>query len=201
METEDIASSFNLIGGLIYLSPDDESLKPVYRFFQQPEWFYQWPCGDLEELKKINKLIGKNPIKPESLLEVHNALFIKGEIVSPWASAYLNGEGRAFGASIMKLRSFLEEQGLSLKRHADEPEDHIGLLLLTGAWLAVAKREKALTFLLKDFILPWISMYCKLSKSLSPNSFYQGIADLLLLTCLEIQKDRQLDVTPLALYH
>ena len=206
MDIEATVSCLNVLGGLLYLPPDDESLTPVFKVFSDPYWTSSWPCGDKEALSAIHELISGQPHEPQDLKEAHGELFVGKEPLSghlkapPWGSVYTDAQREMFGQSTQKLRAFLGEQGLEIKRNNDEPEDHIGLLLLTAAWLGVARREKALSSLLQDHVLPWAPTYFSLLKAASPHPFYQGIADLAALTLDTLRRERNLEVMELNLH-
>jgi len=202
MNTDASVSCLNILGGVLYLSPLDAGLTPVFNVFSDPNWMTGWPCGTYEELVKIDEIIQSMPHDPNDLVHAYTELFTGSDHMKapPWGSVYLDRQHAAFGQSTLKLRNFLDEQGISLNRNKEEPEDHIGLLLLTAAWLGIAKREKALSMLLAEHILPWAPTYLNVLKTVSPHPFYQGIAELTLLTLKSLEQTRELDVTPLNLY-
>jgi TorA maturation chaperone TorD len=202
MDTGSAVSCLNILGGLLYLPPDDESLAPVFKVFADRRWVFAWPCGSREELAAVDGLIRREPHEPADLEPAFNELFRGAADMKapPWASVYMDNRRAAFGESTLKLRAFLDEQGLGLNHTPDEPEDHIGLLLLTAAWLGVAKREKALNQLLQEHILPWAPTYLNLLKTVAPHPFYQGIAELAAITLKALQESREIAVNGAPVY-
>ncbi len=202
MDTSFTASCFNLLGGLLYLKPSDTDLAPVFAILDDPNWTQNWPCGTPEELSKIAALLAQEAVPSQSLSEAHTALFIGPDHLQapPWGSVYLDPERVVFGHSTLKLREFLAEEGIALNMDNAEPEDHIGLLLLTAAWLGVEKRDRSLSLLLAEHILPWAPTYFNLLRTASPHPFYRGIAELGLLTLDAMSKTLDIEARPLQIY-
>jgi len=198
MDIETLIPCFNILGGLLYLPPEDESLKPVFNVFSDPGWISSWPCGSKTALQEIDRLIQQAPHEPKDLVPAYYELFGTEEDKAhlkapPWGSVYIDSERTAFGRSTQELREFLDDQQIGLNQEREEPEDHIGLLLLTAAWMGIAKREKAFDILLKIYILPWAPTYLALLGTVAPHPFYKAIADLTLLTLEETREARHID--------
>lgn len=95
----------------------------------------------------------------------------------PWGSVYTDRECVIFGESTLDLRSWMRTRGIARLGGTEEPEDHIGLLLILMAWLA---RHKPL--LLDEFLrlhlLTWSSHFLAQLGEAAKHPFYVGLAYL-----------------------
>ena len=68
----------------------------------------------------------------EKLNDDYQALFIGPNALPapPWGSVYLDKEAVIFGSSLLELRNFMRQHGISLQLAQKEPEDHFGLMMM-----------------------------------------------------------------------
>ena len=132
-----ISTTGRLLGAAFYYAPDDERIAGVLQFFQQPNWQQEWTSFvDEKTQKKSTALITEG--LHQNLDEQYQALFIGPNALPapPWGSVYLDPESVIFGQSLLALRTFLQQHHIAFRSNQDEPEDHIGLMLMLAAYLA-----------------------------------------------------------------
>ena len=56
-----------------------------------------------------------------------------------------------FGNSLLALRDFLQQHQIAFQTQQDEPEDHIGLMLMLAAYLAENRPHLLIEFLREHF--------------------------------------------------
>lgn len=122
-----------LLGVCFYYEPSDSRIAGVLDFFRQPNWMQEW---EIPTSEKLTALI-KQGLK-QDLTEQYQNLFIgPNELQAPpWGSVYLDPECVIFGHSLLALRDFLKRHQIAFQSQQDEPEDHIGLMLMLAAYLA-----------------------------------------------------------------
>ena len=154
-----ISTTGRLLGAAFYYAPDDERIARVLQFFQQPNWQQEWMSFvDEKTLKKSTALITEG--LHQNLDEQYQALFIGPNALPapPWGSVYLDPESVIFGQSLLALRTFLKQHQIAFQSNQDEPEDHIGLMLMLAAYLA-ENRPHLLPEFLSQHLLTWASYF------------------------------------------
>ena len=145
-----------LLGASFYYEPSDSRIAGVLDFFSQPTWTEEWEIP-LEEkaCEKITALINQG--LTQDLTEQYQNLFIgPNELVAPpWGSVYLDPECVIFGNSLLALRDFLKRHQIAFQAQQDEPEDHIGLMLMLAAYLAETRPHLLVEFL-SQHLLTWV---------------------------------------------
>ncbi|PJG84387.1 Tat proofreading chaperone DmsD [Conservatibacter flavescens] len=166
-----ISISGRLLGSLFYYAPDEEKVRSVLDYFQQNNWQAEW-LG-LKNPEKITALLNNTA----HLSVQYQTMFIGPNALPapPWGSVYLDKESVIFGDSLLKLRDFLRHHQIEFVRLQDEPEDHIGLMLMLAAYLAESRPELLIEFL-RDHFLIWSSRYLALLSAQQDAPFYQGLA-------------------------
>ena len=171
-----------LLGASFYYEPSDSRIAGVLDFFRQPTWTEEWEIP-LEEkaCEKITALI-KQGLK-QDLTEQYQNLFIgPNELVAPpWGSVYLDPECVIFGNSLLALRDFLKRHQIAFRAQQDEPEDHIGLMLMLAAYLAETRPHLLVEFL-SQHLLTWAPHFLTKLANVENHPFYQGLAKLTLIT-------------------
>ena len=113
---------------------------------------------------------------------------------APWGSVYTDKDGVMFGASWVALRAWMRENGVSVgARDANEPEDHIGLMLELMAWLA-DERPGLLPEFLSLHLLPWAGHFLEGMRDVSQHAFFEGLATLAKASLDGIQDALELEV-------
>jgi hypothetical protein len=170
-----------LLGSSFYYEPSDSRIASVLEFFRQPNWMQEWEIP-LEEKtsEKLTALI-KQGLK-QDLTEQYQNLFIgPNELQAPpWGSVYLDPECVIFGHSLLALRDFLKRHQIAFQSQQDEPEDHIGLMLMLAAYLA-ENRPHLLAEFLSQHLLTWAPHFLSQLANVENHPFYQGLAQLTLI--------------------
>ena len=112
----------------------------------------------------------------------------------PWGSVYMDREQVIFGATTMKLHDWMRHNGIGVKKGtSDEPEDHLGTLLLMMAYIARNKPEVLVEYL-QLHVLTWSSHFLELMENEAHHPFYYGLASLARLSLEGIQETLQIEV-------
>lgn len=167
-----------LLGACFYYEPSDSRIVGVLEFFRQPNWMQEW---EIPTSEKLTALI-KQGLK-QDLTEQYQNLFIgPNELLAPpWGSVYLDPECVIFGHSLLALRDFLKRHQIVFQSQQDEPEDHIGLMLMLAAYLA-ENRPHLLAEFLSQHLLTWAPHFLSQLANVENHPFYQGLAQLALIT-------------------
>ena len=189
-----------LLGASFYYEPSDSRIAGVLDFFRQPTWTQEWEIP-LEEkaCEKITALI-KQGLK-QDLTEQYQNLFIgPNELVAPpWGSVYLDPECVIFGNSLLALRDFLKRHQIAFQAQQDEPEDHIGLMLMLAAYL-VETRPHLLVEFLSQHLFTWAPHFLTKLANVENHPFYQGLAQLTLITLDDWKQKLSLSVPDVRFY-
>ena len=189
-----------LLGASFYYEPSDSRIAGVLDFFSQPTWTEEWEIP-LEEkaCEKITALINQGLI--QDLTEQYQNLFIgPNELVAPpWGSVYLDPECVIFGNSLLALRDFLKRHQIAFQAQQDEPEDHIGLMLMLAAYLAETRPHLLVEFL-SQHLLTWVPHFLNKLANVENHPFYQGLAQLTLITLDDWKQKLSLSVPDVRFY-
>lgn len=141
-----------IIGSLFFYPPNEPQNKPLIALFQTGAW--QADCHFLSENKRSEIQQNLQKVADEQIEADYQALFIGPNNLPapPWGSVYLDKESVVFGESLLALRAFLQHSGIDFSLNQNEPEDHIGLMLMLTAYLLDENQH-----LLKPF---WQSIFC-----------------------------------------
>lgn len=184
-----------IIGSLFFYPPNEPQNKPLIALFQTGAW--QADCHFLSENKRSEIQQNLQKVADEQLEADYQALFIGPNNLPapPWGSVYLDKESVVFGESLLALRAFCNIVALIFSLNQNEPEDHIGLMLMLTAYLLDENQHLLKPFLAEHF-LPWAYRFLELFNATS-TPFYQGLGILAEALLLDLQKN--LEIQPLAL--
>ncbi|CAI0738658.1 Tat proofreading chaperone DmsD [Serratia proteamaculans] len=186
MTLENIALTGRVLGVLLYAPPESEDGQQLLATLSESEWVKEWPYGDAEQLQTAAALIatGIEDEQEESLAEAYQRLFVGPDTLPAplWGSVYLDKENVLFGNSTLRLRRWLRSNGIDAQHDRNEPEDHIGTLLMMVAWLAEERQGGLVEQLLTKHLLPWAPRYLELLQANAQHPFYQGLAQLAQIT-------------------
>lgn len=135
-------------------------------------------------------------IDADALVDDYRRLFVGPgpKACPPWGSVYTDPDQVIFGESTLALRRWLKREGIAFDfGDSEEPDDHIGALLVLMAWIARNRPELAEEFL-KEHLLPWALHFLTLMQKEAAHPFYRGLAQLTSLTLAGMQKDLDLHV-------
>ncbi|OOS01295.1 DMSO reductase maturation protein DsmD [Canicola haemoglobinophilus] len=192
-----VSTSGRLLGALFYFEPFSPELSNIFPFFQQSEWEQEWqvvlPKNLLQNIKE--------GMRSSNLDVEYQTLFIgpNSLIAPPWGSVYLDPEAVIFGDSLLKLREFLDKNRIEFISKQDEPEDHIGIMLMLSAYLAENNPTLLPEFLQQHFLI-WSSRYLDLLIAGSESDFYKGIGLLTRITLEDWKSRFHLDVPKVHFY-
>ena len=181
---EKISESSQILASLFRLDVSKNSeLASAIRSLNEGEWPINLSDREDEaKLKVAFELLhkGLEPNQLESLHEEYNRLFVGPFTLPcpPWGSVYLDKDKVIFGTSTLDLRDWMKANGISLNLEMNEPEDHIGLMLIMISTLAGDAKEKQLSEILNNHFYPWIYNYLDCLKKSTTHDFYRGLAKL-----------------------
>lgn len=189
-----------LLGASFYYEPSDSRIAGVLDFFRQPTWTEEWEIP-LEEkaCEKITALINQGLI--QDLTEQYQNLFIgPNELLAPpWGAVYLDPECVIFGNSLLALRDFLKNHQIAFQSQQDEPEDHIGLMLMLAAYLAETRPHLLVEFL-SLHLFTWAPHFFTKLANVENYPFYQGLAQLTLIVLDDWKQKLSLSVPEVRFY-
>ncbi len=192
-----VSLSGRLLGALFYYAPTEVQLESILDFFRQPDWQHEWQHEvDATILQAIQQ-----GLTTEALDTTYQELFIGPAALSapPWGSVYLDPESVLFGDSLLKLREFLRQHRVEFVTTQNEPEDHIGLMLLLSAYLA-ENRPELLVIFLSEHVFTWSTRYLQLLANQQTSVFYRGLALLTQATLNQWQQQLDIQVNSVRLY-
>lgn len=172
----DIALCARVLGALFYYSPASAEAAPLAQLLRHENWRAQWP----EAVPDAITCGFRAPESEETLEQAWQRLFIGPWALPapPWGSVWLDRESVLFGDSTLALRQWMRENEIDVGAASNEPEDHIGLLLLMAAWLAENGRADALEQLLAWHLLPWASRFVQVFCENAGHPFYTALGEL-----------------------
>lgn len=143
----------------------------------------EWPFVEADQAKEA---LGKmrtgleDGCESDALVWEYRRLFVgpAAKPAPPWGSVYTDKDRVVFGASTMELRAWMRKNGISIaKKESDEPEDHIGTMLVLLSWLS-DKRPDLVKEFLRDHLLTWSSHFLTQLEEAAEQPFYEGLARL-----------------------
>ena len=169
------------LGALFYFAPDSDQAAPLVAAFRDGSWQDGWPLPTavLQPLADGFSRTGEAPLPA-----AWQRLFIGPDALPapPWGSVWLDRESVLFGDSTLALRQWMREQGIDVESAQNEPEDHIGTLLMLAAWLVESGRQTACDQLLAWHLLPWAGRFLAVFQAQAAHPFYAALGQLTLLT-------------------
>lgn len=191
-----IALTGRVLGALYYQEPKSRDVASLYATLEDPTWAEQWPVQHEELAAIAQRMTDGFNYAEESLSEAWQRLFIGPYALpaSPWGSVYLDKENVLFGDSMLELRRWMRKNDISNEQESNEPEDHIGLLLMLTAWLAEEGLQQKVDELLAWHILPWSGRFLELFIANAEHPFYQALGELTQITLADWQKEMLIPV-------
>lgn len=180
-ELASFALTARALGALFYFAPNSEEAAPLVAAFNSGAWQEAWPLPEavLAPLTGAFSKIGDEP-----LAQAWQRLFIGPDTLPapPWGSIWLDRESVLFGDSTLALRQWMRGQAIDVASTQNEPEDHIGTLLLLAAWLVEGGRLAECDQLLAWHILPWSGRFLSVFQQQAKHPFYAALGQLAQLT-------------------
>lgn len=177
----DIALTARILGAAFYYPPSE--IAQITELLSSGEWVAEWPYGDDAQKQNAAQKLNTAVSGEETLPQAYQRLFIGPQALpaSPWGSVWLDKEQVLFGDSAVALREWMRGHQVDIALSQNEPEDHIGLLLMMVAWTA-ENRPDALNSLLAEHLLPWARFYLARMQERCGSPFYEGLSALTALT-------------------
>ncbi|MCK3657004.1 ABC transporter ATP-binding protein [Pasteurellaceae bacterium Macca] len=187
-----------ILGSLFYEAPNTPQNQALIALFQTPEWQSACDFLPLETRQAVQAGFFVEDI--EQLNEAYQGYFIgPNELPTPlWGSVYLDPESVIFGESLLQLREFLRKAQIDLTLPQNEPEDHIGLMLMLSAYLAEHHPDTLKPFFEQHF-LPWAYRFFELFNS-QTHAFYRSLGELTVAFLRHWQETYQFQPLVLRLY-
>ncbi len=202
MVDDDAAVAFlgETLGPLFLYDPTDGRVAALYAelaALDPAEAASAWPFGDAAAVEEAFALIacGLQAAERDALPEEYRRLFVgpARKAAPPWGSVYTDHDQVIFGASTLELRAWLRRSGIRAPGAGNEPEDHIGALLLLMAWVARNKPE-LLDSLLQEHLLTWAPHFLEVMQAATAHPFFEGLAALARTSLEGVQEARALTV-------
>lgn len=198
-QRESFAFSARVLGALFGFAPDSEQAAPLVSALTTSDWYQDWPYAH-ESLATLAQTF-KTPAD-EPLSEAWQRLFIGPYALPapPWGSVWLDRESVLFGESTLALRQWMRENAIAFDMQQNEPEDHIGTLLMLAAWLAENGRDTECDQLLAWHLLPWSHRFLSVFIDNAGHPFYEALGKLAQLTLADWQSTLLIPVAEKPLY-
>ncbi|MDR2263772.1 MAG: Tat proofreading chaperone DmsD [Enterobacter asburiae] len=198
-QRESFAFSARVLGALFGFAPDSEQAAPLVSALTSSDWYQDWPYAH-QSLVNIAQTF-KTPAD-EPLTEAWQRLFIGPYALPapPWGSVWLDRESVLFGESTLALRQWMRENAIAFEMQQNEPEDHIGTLLMLAAWLAENGRDTQCDQLLAWHLLPWSHRFLSVFIDNAGHPFYVALGKLAQLTLADWQSTLLIPVAEKPLY-
>ncbi|WP_310606665.1 Tat proofreading chaperone DmsD [Buttiauxella brennerae] len=197
-----IALTGRVLGALFYQEPGSRDVATLYASLADPVWAEQWPVQHEELTAIAQRMADGFNYSEESLSEAWQRLFIGPYALpaSPWGSVYLDKEQVLFGDSMLELRRWMRKNDISNEQETNEPDDHIGLLLMLAAWLAEEGLHQKVDELLAWHILPWSGRFLELFIANAEHPFYLALGELTQITLADWRAEMLIPVASKELY-
>ncbi len=179
-----VALAGRVLGVLYRQDPKSQDAAPLYAALADPLWVEQWPVQSPELADVAQRMAEGIAHTHEPLSDAYQRIFVGPHALpaAPWGSVYLDKENVLFGDSMLELRRWMRENDIAHQLEQNEPDDHIGILLMLAAWLAEQGQEQRLDELLAWHLLPWAGRFLELFTQNAGHPFYQGLGELTRLT-------------------
>lgn len=187
-----------ILGSLFYVGPNSEQNQPLIVLLQNGDW--QTECTFLSEEKRSAIQKNLQNVISKQLDEAYQILFIGPNALPapPWGSVYLDKESVVFGDSLLRLREFLSNNQIAFSLNQNEPEDHIGLMLMLAAYLAEENPILIKPFFV-EHLLPWAYRFLALLNA-ENTPFYQGVGELTEVLLQHWQENLEIQPATFQLY-
>lgn len=188
-----------VLGALFYYPPESEPSAPLVCAFTHNKWMASWPLAQSRLLPLAECFTADSE---EPLSDAWQRLFIGPWVLPapPWGSVWLDKESVLFGDSTLAMRQWLRENNIAFEAQQNEPEDHIGTLLLLAAWLTEQGKTQACDELLAWHLLPWSGRFLTVLEDKAQHPFWQAFARLAKLTLAEWQANLLMPVAQKPLF-
>ena len=183
-------ASMRLLGTLFVASPKTQDFKRALEAVRSLDLEEDWPFGSSEGLTHAAELFTQGAGDGEDeLLRSYQRLFRGPNSLPapPWGSVYMDRDQVMYGWTWNELKAWMRENGVEGTYEENDPEDHIGRLMLMAAAVA-EERPECLSELLTDHLLCWSDHFLAYFGERVSFPTYLGIAALCRTTLLDVQE-------------
>ncbi len=197
---ESIAFLGDILGPLFLYSPADAAVQPICEAIASldvDDAAAEWPFVETEIANDALFLMheGLACDDGEAILDDYKRLFEGPErkLTPPWGSVYTDRDMITFGDSSLALSRWMREKGIRRFSVENDPDDHIGLMLMMMSWIT-RERPELLDEYLREHLLTWAPHFLEQVIEASKSPFYQGMAMLCLASLQGVREELNLDV-------
>lgn len=183
-------ASMRLLGTLFVESPKTQDFKRALEAVRSLDLVEDWPFGDQEALAHAAGLFQQGASESEDeLVRAYTRLFRGPNSLPapPWGSVYMDRDQVMYGWTWNELKAWMRSNGVEGTYEENDPEDHVGRLMLMAAAVA-AERPECLCELLADHLLCWSDHFLAYFAERTSFPTYLGIAALTRTTLLDVQE-------------
>lgn len=193
---EAFCEALQLLGTLLVFSPKTSDFQDARRVLQSIDVANDWPFGSEDVLAQVQGLLKcAQRDTTEALVREYTRLF-RGPArlpAPPWGSVYMDRDRVMYGWTWVELRNWMRSYGFVATYEENDPEDHLGRLLLLAIEVMREKPELLCTFL-GDHVLCWSSYFLELLDSSTEYPTYKAVA---MLACASLEDIQDLlGITP-----
>ncbi len=199
---DNISQSARILGACYLHDPEEDEMTRMLDVFSQDGCLADWPFGAEEDLENVEELMREGSCVPLRDLHLEYTRLFLGPAAfeaPAWGSVYLDRSQVVFGTSTLELRSWMRANGIAITDGKNEPEDHIGKMLVLLAWLAGEKPELVDEFL-GEHLMPWAPRFIDRLEADSRQPFYTALGRLTRITLQDIVDQRGVGVAKKRLY-
>lgn len=168
---EAVVASLTLLGTALVKSPKTEDFAMALDALRGIDLVFDWPFGSEGDLAACARLFSQGEEEgPHDLLKAYTRLF-RGPAAlpaPPWGSVYMDRDQVMYGWTWVELRNWMRASGVVGTYEENDPEDHLGRLLLMAASVA-AERPDLFGELMSDHVLCWsghfLDQFCERAAS------------------------------------
>lgn len=177
---EDVAVAASALAALFLHDPATErgaaALDAMRAVAERPA---EWPFAQRADAANLLLELAERSRGVAAVSKRYRQLFVGPDRLAapPWGSVYLDRESVIFGDSTLALRAWMRAHGIVRSTQANDPDDHVGLMLQLLSWLAQNHPELLCDYLEHHF-LTWVFRYLELLQATDVRGFYGVLARL-----------------------
>lgn len=203
---ERIAFIGNVLGPLFLHEPCSEQVRELYTTLaamDAQEAAEEWPLVLAEtaqpSLERMRTALESET--EEDLTWEYRRLFVgpARKAAPPWGSVYLDKDQVIFGISTLDLRRWMRENGIANTAGDNDPEDHIGRMMLLMSWLS-ENDPAALPSFLQDHLLTWAPRFLCVVEQETDSEFFSALASLSAASLEGVRESLGITAAPAKLY-
>ena len=182
------SSCLATLGTLVLASPREHEFAAARSALAGVDIAADWPFGTPDARAHAAALLQEGAADGEEALFAEYGRLFRGPAAlpaPPWGSVYMDSDRVLYGWTWVELREWLRSHGIAGTYQENDPEDHLGrLLILAGD---VARCEPQLFCeLLADHIMPWAPHCLELLEAGTTAPTYRGVFVLTRATLQDI---------------